>query len=245
MCIFRNLVNTPYKMKLNSDGVKHMKQEYKKYSMVIIVIFLLILSFLYMIKDKSPKYEFAATPITEEKTGEDIDLAIKEIASEEIVSYDVPASNTIEKVPIYVCGEVENPDVYYLYETAIVKEAIIAAGGFTSGADQDAWNLAMQIQNGLKIYVPKLGEQIDKIHNSYDNRMGKINTSSPSNQLININRADAQELMVLSGIGPVIAQNIIEYRDINGEFQSLEDVKSVPRIGQVMLEKIKDYICFQ
>ena len=128
---------------------------------------------------------------------------------------------------------------------SIVKVAIEAAGGFTADADQEIWNLAREIQKGDKIYVPKVGEQIDKRDNSYDNREGEAEPSSTSSGLININQANYQELTLLSGIGPVIAQNIIEYREANGEFEKLEDITKVSRIGQGTFDKIKDSICLQ
>ena len=222
-----------------------MKQVYKKYNKLFIILVLTILSFLYIKRDKGPEYEFSA-PVNVEIHSEE-ERPVEEIEDLAKVTYlDVaPEGEPPKKVPIYVCGEVQNPDVYYLYETNIVKEAIMAAGGFTSEANQEAWNLAMQIQKGVKIDVPKVGEQIDKTDNSYDNSTRDINAPNKIDQLININQAGTPELTSLSGIGPVTAKNIIEFRNTNGEFKSLQDVNNVPGIGQVTLDKIKDHICFQ
>lgn len=219
-----------------------MKEEYKKYTIIGIVVSLTVLSLLYMIKNKNSDYEFVTMPITEEETikltDENKDLLSVEMDLEEDILI-------IEIVPVYVCGEVENPDVYYLKENAIVKEVIAAAGGFTVEADKNAWNLALEIQKGEKIYVPKVGEQIDKTSNSYDNREGDMKIPDTTSQLININKATSQELSTLPGIGPAISQNIIDYRETNGDFKSLQDVNNVSRIGKTTIEKIKDYICFQ
>lgn len=223
-----------------------MKQVYIKYNKLILIICLTILSFLYIKRDKSPDYEFTAHPMVNENMKDLEDLKDTRepgsMVEEMIVEEEIPVLQSVEKVPVYICGQVKNPDVYYLYETDIIKQAIMAAGGFTADADENAWNLAMQIQKGIKIDVPKVGEQIDKIDNSYDN---SIRDSYAPNKLININKADSQTLATLPGIGSVTAQNIIEYRNARGEFKTLQDVDNVPRIGQVTLDKIKDYICFQ
>lgn len=217
-----------------------MKEEYKKYGFVVIIIFLAILSLLYTLNNKEDGYEFTTSQVTDH---EELDTLLEDV---DIASdTEIVETLEIEKVPIYICGAVKNPDVYYLDQTTIIKEAIRAAGGFTDDADQEAWNLAMEIQKGEKIYVPKVGEQIDKMVNSYDNRVRGEDASTTARQLININKANHQELTLLPGIGPTIAQSIIDYRDTNGEFKTLQDVTNVPRIGQVTLEKIKDYICFQ
>ena len=223
-----------------------MKQIYIKYNKIFLILCLTILSFLYIKRDKVPTYE-----LLEHQTVEKEIIGLEDLSDHEgqdtmmmqsIPVAVIPALESAEKVPIYVCGQVENPDVYYLYETDIIKQAIMAAGGFTADADKNAWNLAMQIQKGIKIDVPKVGEQIDKTHDSYDN---SIRETDAPNKLININKADSQTLTTLPGIGPVTAQNIIEFRNTSGEFKSLQDVKNVPRIGQVTLDKIKDHICFQ
>ena len=210
-----------------------MKEAYKKYGIGILIISLTILSLLYMMSHKNKPHEFRIASIEEE--GDDLDLASKE---------SIPIEEPI-KVPVYVCGAVKKPEFYYLDQRAIVKEAIILAGGFTDDADTQAWNLAMEIQSGLKIDVPKIGEQIDKTDFSYDNRVGGMIPSHTATRRININRANSQELSTLPGIGPSISQNIIDYREANGEFKTLQDVTNVPRIGQATLEKIKDTICFQ
>jgi len=190
-----------------------------------------------MKKAQKPDYEFSATSIAEE-------IQVEELEQVALIE-EAPIEKSIEKIPIYVCGEVVNPNVYYLYETDIIQQAIRAAGGFTVDANQDVWNLAMEIQKGMKIDVPKIGEQIDKMHNSYDNSISDIDILNGTHSLVNINQANVQELTTLTGIGSVTAQNIITYRDTNGEFESLEDVKNVPRIGEVTFEKIKDHICLQ
>lgn len=240
-----------------------MKVDGKKYGLGVIMVSLAILSLLYMFTDKNDKYEIVVAEPSQEVLGLEEEVeAVEEIMQEALVEglfedeetqQPVDIGQTPKKVPVYVCGAVNQPDVYYLDETTIIKDAIMAAGGFAEGADHEAWNLAMEIQKGEKIYVPKVGEQIDKTANSYDNRVREQEPlSEPSTQLgmiahglININKANAQELCTLPGIGPAISQNIIAYREANGDFKTLQDLTNVSRIGQKTLEKIESHICFQ
>lgn len=247
-----------------------MDKEYKKYIIPSIIIFLIILSFIYTITNKNSNYEILAEAVDANKilSGSNKDIVEKEETQEtqeldkteevkvinETLSLNINNSTIqSQKIPVYVCGQVCYPDVYYLDEGSIIKDAITIAGGFTSEANKSVWNLAMEIQRGLKIEVPKVGEEIDKIAISYDNSIKgsdtqNFHTTEPvvsTQRLININRATASELTSLPGIGPAIAQNIIQYRENNGAFRSLQDIDNVPRIGQVTLEKIKDYICFE
>ncbi|NLI90438.1 MAG: hypothetical protein GX366_08575 [Epulopiscium sp.] len=210
-----------------------MNEKYKKYTIISLVICLTISSLLYIKKTNHLEYEF---------TSKDLEQADKEDKEDSKIEL-APIVKTIEKVPVYVCGQVKNPDVYYLDSDAIIKEAITLAGGFTNDADVEVWNLAMQVEKGLKIYIPKQGEKIDKNQVSYDNREEGNNPPNGESGLININTATSQELTTLPGIGPVIAQNIIDYRDSNGDFQRIEDITNVSRIGQGTLDKIKDNIC--
>lgn len=210
-----------------------MNEKYKKYTIISLVICLTISSLLYIKKTNHLEYEF---------TSKDLEQADKEDKEDSKIEL-APIVKTIEKVPVYVCGQVKNPDVYYLDSDAIIKEAITLAGGFTNDADVEVWNLAMQVEKGLKIYIPKQGEKIDKNQVSYDNREEGNNPPNGESGLININTATSQELTTLPGIGPVIAQNIIDYRDSNGDFERIEDITNVSRIGQGTLDKIKDNIC--
>ena len=214
-----------------------MKEEYKKYGIGILIVSLTLLSLLYMIRTKNTQYEFISS-----STREEAEELAEELAPETEAE---PLAEVPAQVPVYVCGAVMKPEVYYLGQNAIVKEAIMAAGGFAPDADTEIWNLAMEVQSGLKIYVPKLGEEIDKSGISYDNRMEGNIPSDTGAGLINVNRANIQELSTLPGIGPSISQNIIDYRDANGDFKSLDELGNVARIGKVTLEKIKDAICFQ
>ncbi|MGL4800552.1 MAG: helix-hairpin-helix domain-containing protein [Cellulosilyticaceae bacterium] len=142
------------------------------------------------------------------------------------------------QVPVYVCGQVKKPDVYQLASDALVKEAISIAGGFLEEADKEVVNLARVIVPNEKIYIPKIGEKIDKTAHSYDN--SKEGTSL--GQHININEADLTALKDLPGIGDVKAQQIIDYRTTNGPFKNKEAIKEVTGIGEKTYSQIEAMI---
>jgi competence protein ComEA len=143
---------------------------------------------------------------------------------------------------VYICGAVHNPNVYTLNEGSRIIDVLNMAGGALEDADLDQLNLAEKIHDSQKIYVPKKGEQIDKSPLKVENREGKAFTEEITDGLININTASAEQLMTLPGIGAAIAQNIIEYRESNGPFSSIEEIQNVSRIGQKTFLKIKDKI---
>lgn len=159
-------------------------------------------------------------------------------------------------VPVYICGEIEMPGVYYVASNAIVDEAVRVSGGFTAEADITAINLASPIIPNSKIIVPKKGQQIDKSIKSYENReendVGQIvpewesipydQTMAGEEALIHINEADKELLMTLPGIGEVKATAILAYRKENGRFRDKEDLKNVSGIGDKTYEQLQSLI---
>jgi len=145
-----------------------------------------------------------------------------------------------EKILVHVAGEVLNSGVYELESGARVIDALMAAGGATSLANLDLINLAAPISDGEKIYIPSVIEKIKQLN------QGSSYTSSAysggGSGKININTADTTELQKLSGIGPGKAKSIIDYRNKNGPFRSVDDLLNVSGIGEKTLEKIRDEI---
>ena len=148
------------------------------------------------------------------------------------------------EVYVDVDGAVASPGVYRLKEGARVSQAIDAAGGLTVEADVTGLNRASKVADGQKIYVPKVGErQAVTAGGGADG--GAVVTSGANDAagLVNINTASAAELQTLSGIGPSMAQSIIDERTKNGPFASVDDLMRVSGIGEKKLAKIKDCIC--
>jgi competence protein ComEA len=144
------------------------------------------------------------------------------------------ASSTPAPLQVYVSGAVLKPDVYQVPPGSIVKDALLAAGGAVEDADLDRINLASPVSGGQHIYVPTIGEE-------------NLPVSSPSRQSgsdgkVNINTADAALLETLPGIGPSLAQRIIDYRQKNGPFAQNQDIMEVSGIGQGIFDKLVDLI---
>lgn len=148
------------------------------------------------------------------------------------------------EVYVDVDGAVVSPGVYRLKDGARVAQAIDAAGGLTAEADVTGLNRASKITDGQKIYVPTVGEQqaAAAVGGAESGAVTTLGAGSSSG-LVNINTASAAELQTLSGIGPSMAQSIIDERTKNGAFSSVDDLMRVSGIGEKKLAKIKDCIC--
>ena len=131
-----------------------------------------------------------------------------------------------------VTGAVNKPGVYTLTGKSRVIDAIKAAGDSAPGADLSTINLARVLNDGEQIYVDST------VVNSNGVRVSKAVRSGP----ININRATARQLDALDGVGPVIAQRIVDYRKINGSFLSIDDLQKVSGIGAAKFAQIKSKV---
>ncbi len=132
---------------------------------------------------------------------------------------------------VHVGGWVATPGLVELVEGARVADAIAAAGGTLPGAGIAALNLAATLVDGEQVLVP--GPE------------GSDSTEAASGEgggPIQLNRATAAELDELPGIGPVIAQRIVDYRETKGPFQTVEDLLDVPGIGEAKLASIRDLV---
>lgn len=150
----------------------------------------------------------------------------------------VEPSPTPQPLRVYVSGAVIKPDVYILSPSSIVKDAVEAAGGVTADADLDRINLALQLYDQQQIYVPHQGEAVLPVTPPG----GRSIIVDPAPSHININTASLEELDTLPGIGPAIAQRIIDYRTENGAFASIEEIMNVKGIGPTMFSEIEDMI---
>jgi competence protein ComEA len=130
--------------------------------------------------------------------------------------------------------------VYALAEGSRVKQAVEAAGGFTANADRDRVNLAAGLADGEQLYVPRVGEAVPATV-AAPRPTPRAQSTGPAGP-VNINTASLVELDTLPGIGPALAQRIIDDRTANGPFQSPEDIKRVHGIGDALYEQIKGLI---
>lgn len=147
---------------------------------------------------------------------------------------DVEEDTHPKEIIVHISGQVHNPGVVKLEPGARVIDAVNAAGGLKNDADLDKINLAKKLQDEDKIYIPKIGEDIDK------NLLDFQNSAEDGNK-ININICTKEELMSLPGIGEVLADRIIQYRE-KTPFKKVEDLMNVSGIGEKKFESIKDMI---
>ena len=125
---------------------------------------------------------------------------------------------------VHISGAVLHPGVYAIDAGARLFELIALAGGFTKSADQSSVNLARVVVDGEQVLISTDGE------------------STPADSLIHLNRATAAELDALPGIGPTLSQRIIDWREANGSFKAIEDLRNVAGIGDRLLAGIRTLV---
>lgn len=161
-----------------------------------------------------------------------------------------------KKLVVHVIGEVKNPGVVKLEDGARIIDAIEAAGGKTEDADLSKVNLAYVIEDGIQIYIPRIGE--NKKENEDGNEKGQetyirenagdgvitesLVQSEEKEVKVNINTATLEKLQTLPGIGEATAKKIIQYREENGKYETIEDLKKVNGIGESKYNNLKDNI---
>ena len=144
-----------------------------------------------------------------------------------------PLAPPVKKISAYVSGQVKNISVVELEDNGNLRfvDAVNAAGGLTEMADADAVNLAELLTDGQHIHIP-----------TKENFLQQNIAAHGSSDLVNINTADAERLATLKGIGPALAQRIIDYREQNGAFKSIDEIKNVRGIGEKKFAAIRDKI---
>lgn len=160
-----------------------------------------------------------------------------------VVSTPVPTPTSLPTptpapIRVHVAGAVRQPAVYELPPGSIVQDAVNIAGGPAADADLDRVNLAVELRDQQQVYVPRQGET----HLPPPVSGGGPGGGGTAGGLININTATTAELETLPHIGPVMAQRIVDCREANGPFETIEDIQNVPGIGPVTFEEIKDLI---
>lgn len=191
--------------------------------------------------------------------------------TEEISNQDLEVNNTQENnqtekesketIVVHVSGAVNIEGIVELEAGSRIANAIEKAGGIKENADMTNINLAYLLEDGMKIHIPTKEETEANKNNentlteSYvtssssgvsskedTNSTQSSSKSTASSVKVNINTASQEELDTLPGIGPSIALKIIDYREQNGKFNSIEEIKEVSGIGDAKYEKIKDSI---
>jgi competence protein ComEA len=161
-------------------------------------------------------------------------------------------SATPRPLRVFVNGAVAAPAVYEVAPGGILQQVIDQAGGFTLEADTAVVNLALPLQDGMQIYVPTLDETAEQSQAGISSpvvRSGGIDLGDAEETAVdaipdsvNINTADAAALDTLPGIGPSTAEKIVEYRETNGPFVTIDEIMSVSGIGPAKFEQIQPFI---
>ncbi|PNI09631.1 competence protein ComEA [Arthrobacter sp. AFG7.2] len=148
---------------------------------------------------------------------------------------------TAGAVVVHVAGAVARPGVVQLPAGSRVHEAIAAAGGGTPGAWLDRLNLALVVQDGQKIHVPREGAEIpaaDAGGEDPESGEGAGSTGTAAGGKINLNTAGVEELDTLPKVGPVLARRIVDWRKEHGAFKTVEELDAVDGVGPKMLETL-------
>ena len=229
----------------NGGEIITFKYRYRKQIMIGIVIAIVLIgiissSIYFLTKNKSDKKDI----IKENKVIEKNSINKKEESK--------------EKIKVDIKGQINNPGIYELTNESRVIDVINLAGGLTEDADTSVINLSKKIKDEMVIIIYSKDqvrdfEKTKEIEKQVQYKCTKseeyslnndacIKTESIITGKININTATKEELMTLQGIGESKANDIIKYRDTNGKFNSIEDIKKVTGIGENVFASIKENI---
>jgi competence protein ComEA len=150
-------------------------------------------------------------------------------------------SPTPEPIVVYVTGAVQRPGVYKIPRDGRLVDAIQQAGGFLEGADLTQVNLAEKVEDGAQIVIPG-AKDVPTPQLIIGGGGILVTPTPPAGQLVNINTASVELLDQLPGIGPTVAQKIVDYRKENGLFARVDDLLKIPGIGPSTLDEIRGLV---
>lgn len=175
---------------------------------------------------------------------EEISTGTKKNSQKEKAEPQTSSSAESEFLTVDVKGAVKNPGIYQLKKTSRINDAIQKAGGLTTDADSKSINLAQKLTDEAVVYVATVGENAASVSSNtgQSSTSGTSEVASQKGNKVNLNTADLSELQTISGIGQKRAQDILDYREANGKFNSVDDLKNVSGVGAKTLEKLKEYV---
>lgn len=173
-----------------------------------------------------------------------VDTTPDNVPNDELVMASVSSSQSSElnsssqQIYVDIKGAVEKPGMYKGTANMRVWDAVLLAGGVNNTADTKQVNFSERIADQMVIYVPEIGEVIEMSEKSSESQESQTKDTGK----INLNQASETELQTLSGVGQKKAQEIIRYREENGGFKTIEDLKNISGFGEKTFEKLKDSI---
>ena len=153
---------------------------------------------------------------------------------------DMAADNAT--VFVHISGAVNNPGVYELNMGSRLCDAIRLAGGFKEGACEDYCNQALILEDANQYFIPTIEEAAAMTASLGQDNENRFESHYDSQGKLDINQASIEELMGLNGIGEARANAIVAYRQDQGPFKSIEDIKNVSGIKDALFSQIRDYI---
>ncbi|EGO8527813.1 competence protein ComEA [Enterococcus faecalis] len=191
-----------------------------------IVILITLLVGIYLMVNKEPQVD---TTMWEETS----------LTTTAEVATDATKERAETMIYVDIKGAVKVPGIYQLKNQQRIWDALALAGGVSEEADTAQVNYAQKVKDQMIIYVPKKGEAVAQ-------SLETLQESAPAQQnqeeKINLNTATEAELQTISGIGAKKAQEIIRFRDEQGPFKTVEELKNVPGIGEKTVERLKDML---
>ena len=162
----------------------------------------------------------------------------QEIGEVEDNSVNSTEETQSEMIMVDVKGAVKNPGVYLCESNERILDVIEKAGGGAKDADFNAVNLSQKLIDEMIVYIPKIGEEQQMMQTMING----VGDGNPGDSLISLNQATKVELESLPGIGSKKAESIISYREANGGFQSIEQLKEIDGIGEKIFEQLKPFV---
>lgn len=191
-----------------------------------IVILITLLVGIYLMVNKGPRVD---TTMWEETS----------LTTTAEVATDATKERAETMIYVDIKGAVKVPGIYQLKNQQRIWDALALAGGVSEEADTTQVNYAQKVKDQMIIYVPKKGEPVPQ---SLETLQESATAQQNQEEKINLNTATEAELQTLSGIGAKKAQEIIRFRDEQGPFKTVEELKNVPGIGEKTVERLKDML---
>lgn len=220
----------------------------RKFFPILVIVCII---FAFFIKNITPILKNDNYIVSQAEDKKEINKNLEPVKNNEDLNMDNSEKiNTVnKKITIFISGEVKSPGVVELYSEDRLMDGVKKCGGVTDEADMNRINLAMKISDEGHYIIPKIGEDIENVKdkgketvNQTQNLNDDKSEQNKENNKININNASLLELDSLPGVGEVTAQKIIDYREENTKFKSIEEIKNVKGIGENKFNNLKDYI---
>ncbi|WP_326717682.1 helix-hairpin-helix domain-containing protein [Vagococcus jeotgali] len=174
------------------------------------------------------------------KNRTEFDSSLELVSEVSSITSDTNEEEISDKFYVDIKGAVVSPGVYEVSDDMRVLDVVKLAGGLTEASDDKKVNLAEKLIDQMVIYIPEIGEEGFELVTQVST--GDKSITEQDSKLININTSSASELQSLNGIGEKKAEKIIQFREENGSFKTIEDLKKVDGIGEKTFDSLKSQI---